>query len=122
MEYVVVTQDPQVPGGFLFKTGTINGNGDNVVIAQPNVPQRLVITALQVQNESATPVTIIVKAGGSPFWRTLAQNQGDGVCLPLVPGRGISLGFDQAQNGNALIINLSTGVQVGYSLQYYWTS
>lgn len=97
----------------LFATGTAASSGDNTLIAAPTGAQ-IKIVALQIQNESATATTMILKFGSTAKWRTLAQLQGDGISLSLPLGREWLVG-----SGNALVLNLSAANSCGYSIAYY---
>jgi hypothetical protein len=97
----------------LFATGTAASSGDNTLIAAPGGGAQIRILALQIQNESATPTTLILKFGAVSKWRTLAQLQGDGLSIPLPAGRGWPVGV-----GNALVLNLSGANSCGYSICY----
>lgn len=97
----------------LFATGTAASSGDNTLIAAPPGAQ-IKIAALQIQNESATATTMILKFGSVAKWRTLGQLQGDGISLTMPLGREWLVG-----NGNALVLNLSGANSCGYSVAYY---
>ena len=70
----------------LTATGTKSAAGDNTLIAAPGAGKQIVISALILQNESATATTLIVKAGATAVMRCLAQNQGDGLALAPCAG------------------------------------
>lgn len=121
-----VTVDGQVavtPAGnfaektLLFATGTVNTSGDNTIIAAPSAGTQIKIVAFQIQNESATPTTYILKKGATAFWRAYAFGQGNGATLNLNVGREIALG-----SAAALVLNLSAANITGYSILYYTES
>lgn len=98
----------------LFATGTASGSGDNTLIAAPSSGQEIVISSIQIQNESATAATMIIKFGATAKRRFLGQSQGDGFLRDLIPGREWKVG-----DATALVLNLSSAVQWGYSIEYY---
>lgn len=98
----------------LSVTGVKANSGDNELIPAPGAFHRLVIVALCIQNESATPTTMILKEGATAFRRVLGQNQGDGVAITYHPGREKRL----TENA-ALALNLSAANACGYSVDYF---
>ena len=99
----------------LFVTGTKASSGDNTaLIAAPGASRRIVITSIELQNESTTGTTLILKSGSTAFWRVLAQNQGDGFAFNFMPGLEWRLGVNEA-----LVLNLSGANSCGYSVAYY---
>lgn len=98
----------------LFATGTAASSGDNTIIAAPGSNVQIKIVALQIQNESSTATTMILKFGSTAKWRCLGQSQGDGVALPIPAGRAWPVG-----NNAALVLNLSGANSCGYSVCYY---
>jgi len=98
----------------LTATGTRSAAGDNTLIAAPGAGKQIVISALILQNESATATTMIVKAGATAVLRCLNQNQGDGLALHFAPERELQLGANAA-----LILNLSGANACGYSVIYH---
>jgi hypothetical protein len=98
----------------LTATGTAAASGDNTLVAAPGAGKRIVISALIVQNESATATTAILKDGSTAILRCLGQNQGDGLALHFAPERELRLSADAA-----LVLNLSGANSHGYSVIYH---
>jgi len=97
-----------------WATGTKAASGDNELIAAPAAGVRIVVTAILLQNESATATTMILKDGATAKIRCFGQNQGDGLLLKFSPGREWKL-----TAATALNLNLSGANTCGYSIQYY---
>lgn len=97
-----------------FTTGTVSTSGDNTIIAAPGAGQQIYVRSLQIQNESSTATTVIVKFGATAKWRVLLQNQGDGLVLFFPPGTEWQVG-----DNVALVLNLSGANSIGYSLATY---
>jgi len=89
-------------------------SGDNTLVAGPGSGQRIVVSSIVVQNESATATTILLKSGANTKRRALLQNQGDGVAWSFPPGREWKLGDNEA-----LIVNLSGANSHGVTVDYY---
>ena len=112
---LVVTGEVKVAEEALsWVTGTKTVSGDNQLIAAPASGVRIVVTAILLQNESATATTMILKDGATARIRYLGQNQGDGLLLKFSPGREWKL-----TAATALNLNLSGANSCGYSIQYY---
>ena len=96
-------------------SGTKTVSGDNALIAAPGAGVRIVVSAVTIQNESATPTTMVLKSGSTAKFRWLEQAQGDGLVLNFAPGREWRLGTNEALN-----LNLSGANSCGYNV-VYWT-
>lgn len=96
-----------------WATSTASASGDNVVVAA-DATHKIVVKVLVMQNESATPTTLILRDGTTPKIRLFAQNQGDG--LSLVFPRGDEL---RGTVNTALNLNLSGANICGYSVGYF---
>lgn len=95
----------------LSVSGSRNSSGQ--LIPAPS-RGHIVIVAFQIQNESSSATTIVLRNGSSrEIWRVLAQNQGDGA------------GYDFGENGlhldDAADVNwtLSGANSCGYNIMYY---
>lgn len=97
-----------------YPTGTINTSGDNTIIAAPGVGLRIYITKLQIQLESTTTTTVLIKSGSTVIGRIRCVNDGDGKIEPYAPGFEKRLGINEA-----FILNLSGANTVGYEVEYY---
>lgn len=92
---------------------TFATSGDNTIIAAPGSGQRLVVSDLIVQNESAVTTVSLVKAGATTHWRNRAAENG---------GLALSFGMDEEWrlgDNEALVINLSGANTHGVSVRYY---
>jgi len=100
-------------------TGTLNTSGDGTVVPAPTggTAQRICITAMTLQNESATPTTVIGKDGTVPVWRFLGQTQGAALQPTFSADAPLVI-----SPGNAFILNLSGSNAIGYSINYYLES
>ena len=92
-------------------TGTASSSGDNTLVAAPASGKRLVVLYLQVQNESATATTCIVKHGATAVSRFLGQAQGDGLAryydeYPMI-----------LPEATALVLNLGGANSHGYTVE-----
>lgn len=94
----------------VFTTGTISSSGDNTILAAPGSLQNKILF-LQIQNESSTATTVIVKFGTTAKARVLCQNQGDGMQFTAPPGRNWGAGTT-----TLIALNLSGANSVGYTL------
>lgn len=97
----------------IYTSGVISNSGDNTIISAPGENFAIWVTHLILQNESATPTTIIIK-GSNNLIRCLGQLQGDGISLVFPAGREIRL-----VTNTHLILNLSGDNSCGYSIGYY---
>lgn len=95
-------------------TGTKSNGLDNVLIAAPGAGSRIVVVGYELQNESTTATTMILKDGSTAKRRVLGQNRGDGISRAFPVGRGWKL----AENA-ALNLNLSGANSCGYTIDYY---
>lgn len=118
---IVINESQEVTGSvgieekiILFATGTANVSGDNTLIAAPTAGLQIKLVSIQIQNESVTATTGVLKFGATNKWRTLMQNQGDGILLVIPAGREWGVG-----DNTALILNLSGANSVGYNVTYY---
>lgn len=103
----------------VFATGTVASSGDNTILdisalAGYSAGDRIVITALRLQAESATATTIVIKNGSTSIARILCQTQGSGVDRQYETGRELRLSVDAD-----LLFNLSGANSVGYSIEYF---
>ena len=98
----------------LYVCDTTSSAGDNVIIAAPGTGQRICIMSFSIQNESATPTTMILKDGSTDRFRFLGQNQGDSMTW----GWGLEQEWRLAEN-SALNLNLSGANQCGYNVAYF---
>ena len=87
--------------------------GDNELIAAPGVGNRIVLTFLQVQNESSTKTTAVVKGAASGFARAVLGGDAS-FARDYQVGREKKL----AENA-ALNLNLSGANSHGYSVDYH---
>lgn len=101
----------------LSTTNTLTTSGDNTVISAPGAGRTIVVTSLFIQLEGTTATTVIVKEGSNAIRRVLCQNQGDG----LLKDWNADAQRPLAAN-SALVLNLSTTSNIGYTIEYYTTS
>lgn len=94
-------------------TGTAASSGDNTLVAAPAAGYRLVIYDLQIQNESATATTCLIKSGSTTKRRFYGGAAGDGLLLMFPPGHEMRLGAAEA-----LVLNLSGANSHGYTVRY----
>jgi hypothetical protein len=93
----------------------ISTSGDNTVIAAPAAGTRLVISALRIQNESATATTVLIKAGaGTTLARLRTATDGSGVSEVYPFGTELRLAA-----ATAFVINLSGANAHGVSVQHW---
>lgn len=97
-----------------FTTGTVSTSGDNTIIAAPGAGQQIYVRSLQIQNESSTATTAIIKFGTTAKWRVLMQNQGDGLAFSFPIGGEWSVG-----DNTALVVNISGNNSVNVSVSHY---
>jgi len=94
-------------------SGTKNSSGDNTVIAAPSAGQCIVLKKVQIQNESTTSTTVLLKTGSTTVYRTLLTSQGSGVVVD----------FDRVEKfqlapATALVMNLSGANSHNYTIWY----
>jgi len=89
--------------------------GNNELAAAPGAGNRIVVTAFVIQNESDTPLVMVLRSGSTANgWRCLGQNQGDGLTKTLPPGHEWRLNENEALN-----LQLSDAVTANYSVSYF---
>lgn len=95
-------------------SGTKNGSGDNTLISAPGDGNRIILRKVQVQNESSTSTTILLKDGSTAMYRAILTSQGSGVLID----------FDKDSNqmqlspNAALVLNLSGANSHNYTIWY----
>ena len=94
-------------------TGTVSASGDTTIISAPGSLQNKIVF-FQIQNESSTATTVIMKFGTTAKHRVLCQNQGDGVTFIAPAGRAWGVGTT-----TLLALNLSGANSVGYTVAYF---
>jgi len=96
--------------------GTTAGSvGDNTIIAAPVAGQRIVITALRIQNATTTPASVLIKSGASTtLARLRTAADGSGMSEVYGPSNALRLG-----TASAFIVNLSAASTHDVSVQYY---
>lgn len=103
-----------------YATGTLSTSGDSAPIVDVSaVPgyaagDRIVITALRIQNENGTANTVIIKDGATNVSRVYTESRGSGLDRQYALGRELRLSAD-----TDLILNLSAANSVGYSVEYF---
>jgi len=100
-------------------TGTVASSGDNTILDISGLGgyssgDRIVITGIRLQNESATGTTIVIKNGATSIARVLGQTQGSGFDRQYETGRELRLSADAD-----LVFNLSGANSIGYSIEYF---
>lgn len=85
-----------------------------VLIPAPGAGLRIVVRYWVLQNETATPSTMILSNGGAPAFRYLGQNQGDGMAAFFAAGDDWEIAANTAVN-----LILSAAVQWGYSIGFW---
>lgn len=92
-------------------------SGSNItsgsILIQTPATGRIVLRAFQLQNESSTATTIVLRNGTREIWRVLCQNQGDGCgydfgTAGLILNEGLNLNW-----------TLSGANSCGYNILYY---
>lgn len=96
----------------LVVAGTAASSGDNTLIAAPGAGRQIVVSGLQIQNESAVSTTVIVKFGATAAIRSILTAQGTGFIRDPEPAFEVG-------NNNALVLNLSGANSHNYSV-FYW--
>lgn len=115
----VVTTVEAPPKITAFPTGTVASSGDNTVmdisaLAGYSSGDRIVITAIRIQNESSTSTTVVIKNGATSIARVLCETKGSGVDRQYPVGRELRL------SANAdLVLNLSGANSIGHSIEYF---
>jgi hypothetical protein len=88
-----------------------NGNGDNTLIAAPAAGYKIILLYVEVQNESATATTAILKHGSTEVARQLMAQYGkferDYFAYPL-----------ELPEATALVLNLSGANSHGTIVEY----
>lgn len=105
--------------GRVTNTRSTSGDG-TAVIAAPPAGQEIIIYYWRAQSE-AGEVTILLKAGSTIVDRIYASAAGEGIVDPLHWVDPISGETNRIHcgSGNAVYLNLSDAVQVGYTIRYY---
>ena len=100
---------------FVWTSGTASSEGANEIIAAVAGAGQIIVQTLIVQNEDAqTSVTAIWQNGaGGEGPRVHMPNEGDGAVILHPEGKPWRL-----TPGNALVLDLSAAVAVGYSVYY----
>ncbi len=104
----------------LAATGTFNTSGDNTAIDVSAATgytsgDRIVITAIRIQNENGTANTVTIKDGASTtVARVYTETAGSGLDRQYAPGRELRLTAD-----TDLLLNLSAANQIGYSIEFF---
>ena len=93
-------------------SGTVSASGDTTLIAAPASGRQIVISSIQIQNESTTATTYLLKFGSTTVYRTLLVSQGDGVTKDMEPAWEVG-------SGNALVLNLSGANSSNYNVSYW---
>ena len=97
--------------------GTVATAGNTQVGPTPAATERIVITAFQIQNETATATTVLLKDGIAPAagrWRVRCPSDGGGAIVTFDGQHPLRLSA-----GNRITLNLSVATTVGYSFQFY---
>jgi hypothetical protein len=92
--------------------GTKADSGDNTLVASPGAGYKLILLYLQVQNETTTATTCVIKHGSTTVARVLNQNQGDGLL------RDFCEYPVEMPEATALVLNLSGANSHGYTVEY----
>ena len=109
-----VLQVKQQRNTWLYTTGTASASGDTTLIAAPGEGNKLVISLIGCQLETATNTAVLLKDGATARMRVYTVSEGDGIYLEIPAGREWVL-----TENSALVINLSTTSSIGYTLRYY---
>lgn len=108
------TVDTPLEHALSVVTGTKAGSGDNELIAAPGANVCIVVVSFEIQNESSTATTMILKDGATNKFRNLAQNPSDGLSKTFPVDARWKL------TGNAALnLNLSGANSCGYNVAYY---
>lgn len=62
-------------------SGTKAESGDNTLISAPGAGNMIVLKKIQIQNESSTSTTILLKNGATAMYRAILTSQGSGVLI-----------------------------------------
>lgn len=103
----------------LFATGTTSTSGDNTAIdisaaAGYTAGDKIVVTAIRIQNENGTTNTVTVKNGSTTIARVYTEAAGSGLDRQYSIGREMRLTADAD-----LLLNLSAANSIGYSIEYF---
>lgn len=109
---------------FRVYTGTKSNSGDNELIAAPGAGLRIVPIFVMLQNNTATPDTLILYSGvsgtGTKLATFLAQNQGEGLMVNTIftgdDGRIYQL---KCGENKALVLNKEQAVATNITVWYY---
>lgn len=97
----------------LTASNTINPAGDSTIITAVS-NQRICVTSMIVQLEAVNSLTVLIKAGSTVLKRILLIAQGDALVINYQPGFELKLPAN-----TPLVLNLSSNIVVGYSIEYY---
>lgn len=100
----------------LTVSGPISASGNNQLIPAPGANHRIVLTAVMLQNRSATATLIKLLDGatGAQIEGVWCQNQGDGLAWPYPLDARPKLSVN-----TALVANLSGANTCGVTIHYY---
>lgn len=85
----------------------------SAVIPAPSANQEVQIYFSQIQAESETPVTVLLKGGSATVDRVRCARDGGGKMREYTDRDSISCGA-----GNAVFVDLSADAQIGYVIEY----
>lgn len=96
-----------------FVTGTASALGDTTLIAAPGAGMQIMVVGFQLQNESITVATALLKFGATSKYRALLPTNNNIVNPVLGSAWGVG-------DNVAFIVNLSTALaSVGYTVWYF---
>jgi hypothetical protein len=100
-----------------FLSSTVSTSGDTTLVAAPGASSFVSIPWFRLANESATETTVLLKSGASTqrFRAVLAPKGTAGSSVEMA--FPVNMPLDIATN-EALVLNSSAAVAVGYSIGY----
>jgi len=91
------------------KSGTAASNGDNELVAAPDAGNQITVYKIQVQNETNTSTTAILKSGSTAMYRVVLTSAGAGIVIDqfsgepkwkLAPATALNLNLSGANSHN----------------------
>jgi hypothetical protein len=100
---------PRISTRVVFST-----SGDNPIVPAPGAGQRLVFTAIRVQNNTDINTTVLIRDGANTIAGVTTTIVGTGIDANFTYGNEIRLSAN-----TALVMNLSAANQHSTSVRYY---
>ena len=110
----VVVYDINPEPTILYANGSASTSGVSQIVAAPGENYRIVVWLFILQSEADGQVTAQLRSGTNVLIRVSMGNINDGISSILPKDARIKLNENEALN-----INLSAAIAVGYTIQYY---